>query len=132
MMDFFYMMHYVIYRWYRKHNEDQDLSMVYAMSILGGQSLLFLISVDHYVCLFLDTPRFFNKPYIVICTILWLVFEYIVFFPGGRYKAIFNEFDKQRYTLKMKSRCNAAKIFNFSLVALNLLLLILGDYLNHH
>ena len=59
-------------------------------------------------------------------------FEYIVFFPGGRYKDIFNEFDKQRYTLKMKSRCNAAKIFNFSLVALNLLLLILGDYLNHH
>ena len=47
-------------------------------------------------------------------------------------KDIFNEFDKQRYTLKMKLRCNAAKIFNFSLVALNLLLLILGDYLNHH
>ena len=47
-------------------------------------------------------------------------------------KDIFNEFDKQRYTLKMKSRCNAAKIFNFGLLALNLLLVILGDYLNHH
>lgn len=132
MMEFYYMMHYVIYRWYRKHNEDQDSSMVYAMSILGGQSLLLLIGVNHYLRLFLGLPMFFNKPYIVICTILWLVLEYIIFFPGGRYKDIFNEFDKQRYTLKMKSRCNAAKIFNFSLVALNLLLLILGDYINHH
>lgn len=123
-MEFYYMMHYVIYRWYRKHNEDQELSMVRAISILGALSLGLLISLDRYVCLFLDIPMFFNKPYIVIYTILWLVFEYIVFFPGGRYKAIFNEFDKQRYTLKMKSRCNAAKIFNFSLLALNLLLLI--------
>ena len=48
MMEFYYMMHYVIYRWYRKHNEDQDSSMVYAMSILGGQSLLLLIGVNHY------------------------------------------------------------------------------------
>ena len=132
MMEFYYMMHYVIYRWYRKHNEDQDSSIVYAISILGALSLGLFISLDHYVCLFLDIPKFFNKPYIVIYTILWLVLEYIIFFPGGRYKDIFNEFDEQRYTLKMKSRCNAAKIFNFGLLALNLLLVILGDYLNHH
>lgn len=69
--------------------------MVRAISILGALSLCLLISLDRYVCLFLDIPMFFNKPYIVIYTILWLVFEYIVFFPGGRYKAIFNEFDKQ-------------------------------------
>lgn len=41
MMEFYYMMHYVIYRWYRKHNEDQESSMVYAMSILGGQLSFF-------------------------------------------------------------------------------------------
>ena len=131
-MEFYYMMHYVIYRWYRKHNEDQESSMVYAMSILGGQSLLLLVGVNHYLLLFLDLPMFFNNPYIVICTILWFFFEYIVFFPGGRYKDIFNEFDKQRYTLKMKSRCNAAKIFNFSLLFLDLSLLCLVDYCNHH
>ena len=80
------MMHYVIYRWYRKHNEDQESSMVYAISILGALSLGLLISLDHYVCMFLDIPKFFNKPYIVIYTILWLVFEYIVFSQAGDIK----------------------------------------------
>ena len=43
MMEFYYMMHYVIYRWYRKHNEDQESSMVYIIicaCFLGYQCFL--------------------------------------------------------------------------------------------
>ena len=50
----------------------------------------------------------------------------------NKYKEIFSEYDRQRFTSRMKFKCKAAKIFNFSLLFLDLSLLCLVGYCNHH
>lgn len=132
MIDFYYIVHYVIYHFYRRHNENCDTSIMYAFTILGGLSLGFIDLIDHFVCLFVNIPGHFNKVSILVYAILWMIFEYLVLFRNGRYRELFNEYERQSNTPEMKSKCKKAKIFNFSLLVLDILLLIIADYLNHY
>ena len=132
MIDFYYIVHYVIYHFYRRYNESCDTSIMYAFTILGGLSLGFIDLIDHFVCLFVNIPGHFNKVSILVYAILWMIFEYLVLFRNGRYRELFNEYERQSNTPEMKSKCKKAKIFNFSLLVLDILLLIIADYLNHY
>ena len=63
---------------------------------------------------------------------VWAILEYKIFFRNKRYKELFDEYDRQSDTPSMKAKLRNAKIFNFSLFALDIILLFLLDYCNHH
>ena len=121
MIDFYYIIHYVVYRYYRRHKESYIMSMLYACGLHMILSFTLIGNIDYFVCLLLGTPFIF-----------WVIVEYMVFFRNDIYIEIFDEYNKQTDTQEMKSKCKKAKIFNFSLLVINILLLIIVDYLNHH
>ena len=132
MIDFYYIIHYIVYRYYRRHKESYTMSMLYACGF--HMILLFALigNIDYFVCLLLGTPLHVDKLVAWGYIVFWVIFEYMIFFRNDIYREIFDEYDKQSDTLEMKSKCKKAKIFNFSLLAINLLLLIIADFLNHH
>lgn len=132
MKDFFYIVHYIVYRWYRIHGEDHLMSLLYAGGLQMLLSFILIVNIDYFVCLFLDIPPQIDKPFAWGYIIFGVFFEYIIFYRNGRYKEIFSEYDRQRFTSRMKFKCKAAKIFNFSLLFLDLSLLCLVGYCNHH
>ena len=73
-----------------------------------------------------------NKPFIWSYAIISLIFEYLVFFRKDRYLKIFTEYEKQMDTPAMKRKMKNAKIFNYSIFILDVILLFILDYLNHH
>ena len=93
------------------------MSMLYACGLHMILSFTLIGNIDYFVCLLLGTPLRVDK------LVAW---GYIVFW------GIFDEYNKQSNTPEMKSKCKKAKIFNFSLLAINLLLLIIADYFNHY
>ena len=131
-MEFYYIMHYVIYRYYRRHLETCDSSISNAFGIISGLSLVFINGIDYFMHLFFNIPRFLNKVSILVCVILCMIFNYIVLFRNGRYREIFNEFDRLRDEPEMIAKCKQAKIFNYSLLVIDILLLIIVDYINNH
>ena len=114
--DFFYIVHYIVYRWYRIHGEDHLMSLLYAGGLQMLLSFILIVNIDYFVCLFLDIPPQIDKPFGWGYIIFGVFFEYIIFYRNGRYKEIFSEYDRQRFTSRMKFKCKAAKIFNFSLL----------------
>ncbi len=108
------------------------MSLLYASGLQMLLSFMLIGNIDYFVCLFLDTPFQIDKPFGWGYIIFWVFFEYIILFRNGRYKEIFSEYDRQRLSSRMKFKCKAAKIFNFSLLFLDLSLLYLVDYCNNH
>ena len=132
MIDFYYITHYIVYRYYRRHKESYTMSMLYACGLHMILSFTLIGNIDYFVCLLLGTPLRVDKLVAWGYIVFWVIFEYMIFFRNDIYREIFDEYNKQSYTQEMKSKCKKAKIFNFSLLAINLLLLIIADYLNHH
>ena len=64
--------------------------------------------------------------------IISLLFEYLVFFRKDRYLKIFTEYEKKIDTPAMKRKMKNAKIFNYSIFILDIIMLFRSDYLNHH
>ena len=73
-----------------------------------------------------------NKPFIWSYAIISLIFEYLVFFRKDRYLKVFTEYEKQIDTPAMKRKMKNAKIFNYSIFIVDIIMLFIGDYLNHH
>ena len=73
-----------------------------------------------------------NKPFIWSYIIIFAIFEFLVFFWKNRYLEIFGEYAKQIDTPAMKRKMKKAKIFNYSIFILDVILLFIVDYLNHH
>ena len=73
-----------------------------------------------------------NKTICYVYLILWSIFEYIVFYRNRRYIEIFSEYNRLSDTPEMKLKLKKAKIFNYSVFIVDLLLLIVVDYCNHH
>jgi len=132
MMEFYYIIHYVIYRYYRKNLESRTMSMGRACGILMPLSFILIGSIDYFVCLFLETPHHVTKPVALVCFVLGAIFEYMIFFRNNIYREIFNEYDRLRDEPEMMAKCRQAKIFNYSLLVIDILLLIIIDYINNH
>jgi hypothetical protein len=73
-----------------------------------------------------------KKPFVWSYVIISLIFENLVFCWKDRYLKIFTEYEKQIDTPAMKRKMKKAKIFNYSIFILDVILLFIVDYLNHH
>ncbi len=131
-MEFHYIIHYVVYRFYRRHKESFESSLSYACMIHSILFFAFIMEVDYFLCLFLDMQLHINKTICYVYLILWAIFEYIVFYRNRRYIEIFNEYNRLSDTPEMKLKFKKAKVFNYSVFIVDLLLLIAVDYCNHH
>ena len=132
MIDFYFMIHYVMYRYYRRHNEDSLTSMITACCLHLIFSETLMIMGGGLLCRLLGYQSIINKPFIWSYAIISLIFEYLVFFRKDRYLKIFTEYEKQIDSPAMKRKMKKAKIFNYSIFILDVILLFIVDYLNHH
>ena len=132
MIDFYFMIHYVMYRYYRRHNEDSLTSMITACCLHLIFSETLMIMGGGLLCRLLGYQSIINKPFIWSYIIIFAIFEFLVFFRKDRYLKIFTEYEKQIDTPAMKRKMKNAKIFNYSIFILDVILLFILDYLNHH
>ena len=63
--------------------------------------------------------------------IISLIFEYLVFFRKTD-TLNFTEYEKRIDTPAMKRKMKNAKIFNYSIFIVDIIMLFISDYLNHH
>ena len=127
------MIHYVVYRFYRKRSTyDRDTCLFYACSLNILLSGSLMILGEWLLDILLGYQSIINKPVIWSYSIISLIFEYLVFFRKDRYLKIFTEYEKQIDTPVMKRKMKNAKIFNYSIFILDVILLFILDYLNHH
>ena len=127
------MIHYVVYRFYRKRSTyDRDTCLFYACSLNILLSGSLMILSEWLLDILLGYQSIINKPVIWSYSIISLIFEYLVFFRKDRYLKIFTEYEKQIDTPAMKRKMKNAKIFNYSIFILEVILLFILDYLNHH
>ena len=84
------------------------------------------------LCRLLGYQSIINKPFIWSYIIIFAIFEFLVFFWKNRYLEIFGEYAKQIGTPAMKRKMKNAKIFNYSIFIVDIIMLFIADYLNHH
>lgn len=135
MIDFYFMIHYVVYRFYRKRStEDRDICLLYACCLNLTFFSGLILGGAHFLCKLLEIQNIINKSFVYFYVIISLLFEYLVFFRKDRYLKIFTEYEKQIDTPAMKRKMKNAKIFNFnySIFIVDIIMLLIADYLNHH
>lgn len=132
MIEFYYIVHYVVYRFYRRHKEGHAMSMLYACGLHMILSFVMIGDIDYFMCILLEAPLHIDKSFVWGYIIFWAFFEYIVFYRHDRYIEIFDEYDKLGETPAMRSKVKKAKTFNFVLLAVEILLFFVVDYCNHH
>ena len=136
MAELYYLMHYVVYKFYRRHLESQWNSMMYAISIHTALFSVFLTQVllilgDHYDFLIPDNV---NELFLLIFApiVLALLFGYLLFFRDNRYIDIFSEFDELAGIPEMKRKIVTAKVVNLTILLIDVAILFYVDYRNHH
>ena len=130
---FYFMIHYVVYRFYRKRStEDRDICLLYACCLNLTFFSGLILGVAHFLCKLLEIQNIINKSFVYFYVIISLLFEYLVFFRKDRYLKIFTEYEKQIDTPAMKRKMKNAKIFNYSIFIVDIIMLFISDYLNHH
>ena len=133
MIDFYFMIHYVVYRFYRKRSTyDRDTCLFYACSLHILLSGSLMILGEWLLDILLGYQSIINKPFILYYLSIFAIFEFLVFFWKNRYLEIFGEYAKQIDTPAMKRKMKNAKIFNYSIFIFDVILLFIVDYLNHH
>ena len=132
MIEYYYIAHYIVYRFYRIHKEDNLNSMIYACGVHFVLSFLFILEVNSYLCFFFDIQYHIHKPEGFGYLIFWAIFEYFIFFRRKRYLDIFNDFASQSGTPVMKKKFRNAKIFNTSVLIVEIILLFVSNYINRH
>ena len=133
MIDFYFMIHYVVYRFYRKRStEDRDICLLYACCLNLSFFIGLILGVAHFLCKLLEIQNIINKSFVYFYVIISLIFEYLVFFRKDRYLKIFAEYEKRIDTPAMKRKMKNAKIFNYSIFIVDIIMLFISDYLNHH
>ena len=88
MIDFYFMIHYVMYRYYRRHNEDSLTSMITACCLHLIFSETLMIMGGGLLCRLLGYQSIINKPFIWSYIIIFAIFEFLVFFWKNRYLEI--------------------------------------------
>lgn len=132
MVDFYYVIHYIVYRFYRKRKEGSGISMLYACGLHCFLSFIMIGNIDYFVCLLLDIPLVMNKVIAIAYIFFWAIFEYIVFYRLDHYKEVFDRYDKLSDSPTMKLQIRKAKVFNISVLAIDIILLFIVDYCNQH
>ena len=122
-----------MYRFYRKRStEDRDICLLYACSLNLSFFIGLILGVAHFLCKLLEIQNIINKPFIWSYSIISLIFEYLVFCWKDRYLKVFTEYEKQIDSPAMKRKMKNAKIFNYSIFIVDIIMLFISDYLNHH
>ena len=136
MLDFYFLIHYVLYRHYRRQGERPFMALVYACSIQGTLLGILAVSIMYYAFLLLNRNFSFSDISIKIgaiaYTIMFLGFEYFIFCRNELYKEVFDEFLRESDTPIMQKKFKQAKIFNWSILIIDIIMLCIGDYINHH
>ena len=133
MIDFYFMIHYVVYRFYRKRStEDRDICLLYACCLNLTFFSGLILGVAHFLCKLFEIQNIINKPFLCFYAIISLIFESLVFCWKDRYLKVFTEYEKQIDTPAMKRKMKNAKIFNYSIFIVDIIMLFIADYLNHH
>ena len=111
------------------------MALVYACSIQGCLSIGFLICVEFFVShifnwesLILSNYRIFVFGY----AILFYSFEYFIFCRNELYLEVFDEFSRESDSPVMQKKFKQAKIFNWSILIMFIIMLCIIDYMNHH
>ena len=131
MREFYFLIHYVVYRFFRRRKEDCFGSMLLACGAHWCLFIIFLIIVDGTIQrLFGLSESFFEgKTEGIVCMIIWGVIEYFIFFRKERYLEVFKEYDKQSDNHDMKKRLNRARLFNCIILVIDFIGLYLFDKL---
>lgn len=115
MIDFYFMIHYVVYRFYRKRSTyDRDTCLLYAFGfhIMLSEALIMLC--ESLLSRSFGYQSIIKKPFVWSYVIISLIFEHLVFCWKDRYLKVFTEYEKQIDTPAMKRKMKNAKIFNYS------------------
>ncbi len=131
MVELYFFMHYVVYSFYRKHNEDRQTAMITACCIEGILFISLCLLLNFIVENLLYMSLICNK--VIICGILVLfsVIEYFLFFRKQRYLEIFNDFEEKCEIEKLNKKVKLAKLVNYVILILGVIGLVVADYLNH-
>lgn len=132
MIKFYFEIHYVVYRFFRRRKEDSFGSMLLACGVHWCLFIIFLTIVDG------TTQRQFelSEPFIkgkaqgIVCLIIWGIIEYFVFFREERYLEVFKEYDQQSGNPDMKKRLNRARLFNCIVLVIDFIGLYIFNKLN--
>lgn len=132
MSEFYFEIHYVVYRFFRQHKEDGFGSMLLACGAHWCLIIFFLIIADSTIQRLFGLSEHFFKGKIegIACMIIWQAIEYFVFFRKERYLEVFYEYDQQCEKPYMKKRLNRARLFNCIVLAIDLTGLYLLNNLN--
>lgn len=132
MLDFYFAMHYVLYRYYRRKGFGEERALNWTCSFQSCLSVLFMMGVIFLPCKLLNISIAFGKPLgIIYLCVFWTV-EYFLFYRNGAYIDVFLEYDRLRNTPAMKKKCRYAKVFNVCVIVFGLTCLYIADYINHH
>ena len=127
------MIHYVVYRFYRKRSTyDRYTCLLYAFSLHITLSEALIMLCESLLSRSFGYQSIINKPFILYYLSIFAIFEFLVFFWKNRYLEIFGEYAKQIGSPAMKRKMKNAKIFNYSFFIFDVILLFIVDYLNHH
>lgn len=131
-MEFYYIIHYVVYRFYRRHKESCVSSLSYACMIHCVLFFFLIGNIDYFICLWSNVSPTIDKTVAWGYIVLWAFIEYIIFYRNKRYLEIFDEYNRLGDTSEMKLKFKKAKIFNFAMLFINILMFLAVDYCNHH
>ena len=133
MIDFYFMIHYVVYRFYRKRSTyDRYTCLLYAFSLHIMLSEALIMLCESLLSRSFGYQSIIKKPFVWSYVIISLIFENLVFCWKDRYLKVFTEYEKQIDTPAMKRKMKNAKIFNYSIFIVDIIMLFIADYLNHH
>ena len=129
LVEFYYLIHYVVYNYYHKKGEDQLISMTYACAMQGCFIVVILQSTYAIVCMtfHLDWSFIINKYFPYYFTGIFYICEYLIF--CGKYKELFNRYDRFYCTQEHKKKLRYAKLHNLGVFILDIALLCLLIYL---
>ena len=85
--------------------------------MLNKESLI--LNIDKYIFVFGYVFLFYS-------------FEYFIFYRNELYLEVFDEFSRESDSPVMQKKFKQAKIFNWSMIVLILIMFCIADYINHH
>lgn len=133
LVEFYYLIHYVVYNYYHKKGEDQSISMAYACAMQGCFIVRILIPTYDMVCMTFNLDKSFiitNKYFPYYFTGTFLICEYLIF--GGKYKELFDRYDRFYCTQEHKKKLRYAKLHNLGVFILVIALTCLWIYLKEY
>ena len=112
------------------------MALTYACSIQGCLSIGFVMNVEFLISYMLNKESLILNidKYIFVFGYVFLFysFEYFIFYRNELYLEVFDEFSRESDSPVMQKKFKQAKIFNWSMIVLILIMFCIADYINHH